>query len=763
MGSFSEILTSTIHAFMSGGDVDSPYFNDLYQKHRSDSAKVKESLSEAHFELLFAGKEEEYQHLLRISNSYKELVFNLNALTSCARTQWSLFIQHSQMPLQHRMSIMSIDNNPLSPTDISNRLQREVTEPPKSPVPNITVQAQTPMHSHSDSNVPPGGYGSIFTPSHARSSSMFQNVVHGESFLNFVYHLGPPIRNISDIMSNILADMPFDAAPEFYLRDTSRYSASLKTCLDQYSAIRVQSIASLYTSDTSGSKTPDIAADQEEIAASCGSFAYSLENLASELLTFLSVMEDYRGYLNQRRPRTWQWAKFWRSLNVDSASRTLSSMAHFFHRNDGVYDLAADGAVRMSFHNNAYDSTRHSRFGFVVWKGLRYFRHNDVKFGLKVGLGAIILGAPAVIPSTREVYQHWHLEWAVVTYSIMMNMSIGGTALTALPRAIGTTIGAVAAMAAWFLFPENPYALAIAGWLLSLPCFYIVLTWKDVPAFGRFVLLTFNLSCLYSYTLGKGGVIGEPGEIDGPIITEIAIHRCLSVVIGILWGIVITIYVMPLSARASLKNGLSKLWILLGLRWRADPLNSLARGDQVPKQYISANSESNLQNMVTLLESYLKFAPKEPRLKGPFPTDSYRKLLAWTRQIIDSYSSISVDISREPIASRLEAELLDRTLEERRELSSRIFLHFYVLGSALSMAMPLPERLPSVSHARDRLLMKINAFRDEQRSKGHLSEDGFVLFYMYSLVTMTIHDCILKMTQEVQYLFGIIDEEEFFI
>ena len=33
-----------------------------------------------------------------------------------------------------------------------------------------------------------------------------------------------------------------------------------------------------------------------------------------------------------------------------------------------------------------------------------------------------------------------------------------------------------------------------------MPCFHIILNWKQ-NTFGRFILLTYNLSCLYAYSL----------------------------------------------------------------------------------------------------------------------------------------------------------------------------------------------------------------------------------------------------------------------
>lgn len=57
----------------------------------------------------------------------------------------------------------------------------------------------------------------------------------------------------------------------------------------------------------------EMVADFEEVAASCGYFSFSLQDLASEMKVYLSLLEDLK-YEVEERPggRTWSWLKFWR-------------------------------------------------------------------------------------------------------------------------------------------------------------------------------------------------------------------------------------------------------------------------------------------------------------------------------------------------------------------------------------------------------------------------------------------------------------------
>jgi hypothetical protein len=58
----------------------------------------------------------------------------------------------------------------------------------------------------------------------------------------------------------------------------------------------------------------EVAADFEEVAASCGYFSSSLEDFSEDMITFLDVLEELKDNVNRYpRKRTWTWMKFWQS------------------------------------------------------------------------------------------------------------------------------------------------------------------------------------------------------------------------------------------------------------------------------------------------------------------------------------------------------------------------------------------------------------------------------------------------------------------
>jgi hypothetical protein len=217
-----------------------------------------------------------------------------------------------------------------------------------------------------------------------------------------------------------------------------------------------------------------------------------------------------------------------------------------------------------------------------------------VRFAVKVGIGASLYALFAFIPNTRPFYQHWRGEWGLLSYMLVCAMTIGASNTTGWARFIGTFIGAVIAVIVWAICQGNPFALAFLGWVVSLPCFYIIIA-KGKGPFGRFIMLTYNLSCLYAYSLSIKD--GDNDEDEGgvtPIITEIVLHRVVAVLTGVIWGMIITRVIWPISARQKFKDGLSLLWLRMGLIWKRDPLSTLLEGES-QHAYMNLREEFALQ------------------------------------------------------------------------------------------------------------------------------------------------------------------------
>ena len=325
-------------------------------------------------------------------------------------------------------------------------------------------------------------------------------------------------------------------------------------------------------------------------------------------------------------------------------------------------------------------------FGLRLWKALRIFRRDDTKFAVKVGVGAALYALPSFLITTRPIYRHWRGEWGLLSYMLVCSMTIGASNTTGFERFFGTCLGAICAIAAWTISHGNLFALAALGWMMAVWTAYIIVAQGKGPM-GRFIMLTYNLSALYAYSLSVRDGDNDDDEGGGsPVITDIALHRVVAVLsgkylglfpiwalisLGCLWGLIVTRLIWPISARRKFKDGLSILWLRMGLIWKRDPLTKLLEGD-APDSYMDLREEFALQQFLSRLESLRTAACSEFQLQGPFPGKAYGRVLKSTGRMLDAFHAMNIVISKDPKASKGEQELLRYTVDERRHLCTRI-------------------------------------------------------------------------------------------
>jgi hypothetical protein len=71
---------------------------------------------------------------------------------------------------------------------------------------------------------------------------------------------------------------------------------------------------------------------------------------------------------------------------------------------------------------------------YQLWKVSEKLRKPELKFGFKVGIGAVLLALPAFTERWRDGYTHWRGEWALLSYFVVIAMSVGATTSTGLWR-----------------------------------------------------------------------------------------------------------------------------------------------------------------------------------------------------------------------------------------------------------------------------------------------------------------------------------------
>lgn len=137
----------------------------------------------------------------------------------------------------------------------------------------------------------------------------------------------------------------------------------------------------------------------------------------------------------------------------------------------------------------------------------------------------------------------------------------------------------------WSIFPENPWVLSIFGFFYSIPCFYYIVAKPQNATSARFVLLTYNLTCLYWCVVTDSSLPADCADVfvslsynirqkDVPVF-DIAYQRALAVTIGVVWAAIVSRYWWPAEARRELSRALGELvtlcllhGMLLMLPWR---------------------------------------------------------------------------------------------------------------------------------------------------------------------------------------------------
>lgn len=410
------------------------------------------------------------------------------------------------------------------------------------------------------------------------------------------------------------------------------------------------------------------------------------------------------------------------------------------------------------------------KFFRKLYRSMAFLRYDDTKYAIKVGFGAALYALPAFIPGMRPIYSHWRGEWGLLSYMLVCSMTVGASNTTGYSRTLGTALGAVLACAAWEISNGGPFLLAFLGFLMAYWTAYIIVGQGKGPM-GRFIMLTYNISALYAYSLSVNDE-GTGDDSDGdeedsqrnPLIFSIAGHRFVAVLSGVIWALIITRLIWPISARQKLKDGLSLLWLRMGLIWKRDPLALFIEGEgevSTSHQYMNLREELQLQRFLAKLEALVDSATSEFELRGPFPKKEYSAILTSTGRMLDAFHAMNVVILKDLHASPGEEGLLRATLRERALLSSRISHLFSILASSMKLEyLVAPDASPGIADRREALLTRMFEHRGEMEAAGQAPKDeDFGLLYTFALVTGQLGLEMRSVMAMAEGLFGVIDEE----
>ncbi|KAI1303437.1 ribosomal protein L19 [Xylaria venustula] len=801
--SLGKMLSMISSGFLSGAEEDftSKSFTDASTTYTSTLSLMNKSARESKYEYYLLGKEQIYRRDKAVVKSMENLAQSIGGLRSAANTQFELLKEISTGPSA------SVPPSP-DPNVSSPIFGRSSSFKKGRPGRLSSIDEAPDERSDREDDSTPALNREPSSGLHS-SSSDFAPRSPSEIFELFIALLGPSMKSLVHTMAEILKQPPFDT-PSSPIELNENFKHSLGEAVSLYNESRGAALEELYKRiENARSASESIQADFEEVAAACGHFSFSLLSFADEMKKYLDALEELK-YTSEQERRTWSWLKFWNKIitlwksrkaaEADLENQALIKPVKRMRQSQmprGMPQVMTNRRETLRWSSTPADGWWDAivrSTSPAIWRFLNFLGRDDIRFGVKVGIGATLYAMFAFIPQTMEVYRHWRGEWGLLSFMIVCSMTVGASNATGLARFTGTVMGAAFVVINWLIADGNPVGLAILGWAVSFGAFYIMVD-RGNPAFGRFILLSYNVSSLYAYSLSQS--VEDDDDDEGgihPRIREIAFHRVVAVTIGIIWGLIICRLIWAMPARRKFREGLALLYLQMGLIWKRGPLAILLRNDATCTSYMKMGEQAAMQRYAAQLQTLRVAASNEYELRGPFPFARYGRMMASTQRILDAFHAMSLVTQKHGRLSEGEKALLNHTAEERAQLCARICHVFEVLASSVMLEYPLTDAIPSVMVIRDRLLGKIFRFRKEHNAgltkipgeetaeqsnnkvgvsstmlgaMGQvpdlgdvtLEEPDYALLYAYALVTGQVAKELKILEKELEGLFGRLDED----
>ncbi|UNI19433.1 hypothetical protein JDV02_005617 [Purpureocillium takamizusanense] len=757
--SLGQMLSVIASDFLQGAEDDPSSLAELAAAQKAYAAaypQVMTNLREAKFERYFLGQEKLYALERSTATAISTLAQSIGGLRSAAFAQSALL----------------------------KEIRGRTAQTPLSPAQRLISPLNSRSSSYTAASID-GDNGPYFGNKAGKAPLQTPT----DTFEVFVTMMGPHMEALADILSRVLRDPPFGDAPDYDVRVLDDFRFHLTDALSGFNLSRAAALSELYLLiDQSRSRSDKTKAEFEEVAAACGHFSFSLQSLGEEMSKYLDVVDDLK-YVSDRSKRSWRWLLWFRK----PSSRGLSMSALPYEPTDtsswikpikksavpkGIPESMVERRDTFAWKAAPEASRVLATISQHVLKFTRTLARDEIRFGLKVGIGASLWAMWAFIDATRDWYMYYRGEWGLLSFMIVCSMTVGASNTTGWARFLGTFFGAFFSVVNWNLSQGNAIALASLGALVAFWNFFLIVARGKAPL-GRMTLLAYNVSTLYAYSLSQklnddyGDDEGEGGR--HPLIIFIAEKRAMSVIAGILWGLIVCRLIWPISARQKFKEGMSMLYLQMGLIWRRGPLAILLRSD-CTQSYLRSGEQGALQRYADRLEALRQAAASEFELRGPFPFETCGRIMRSTNRILDGFYAMSLVTQLKGRLTPGERALLQYTAPERAVLCDRMCHVFQVLASSMMLEYPLTDAVPSVDGVRDRLLSKIFAFRNAQevlepglrRGEGSagdtgldivLEEKDYALLYAYALVTGQVAEELKVAEREMESLFGVLNEE----
>ncbi|CUA66706.1 putative membrane protein YGL140C [Saccharomyces cerevisiae S288c] [Rhizoctonia solani] len=634
-------------------------------------------------------------------------------------------------------------------------------------------------------------------------------------FGSLVDDVGPPMRKLSEVCVEALEQMSnaFQSVRHSDYNSEPSIFSQLKREIDQtlfkFESTSESAVMRLFRrgdgGDNGESQSNEALDKENETMLLVFFFIFTLKEFARDLMALTDVISAI--YITERaialEKSSWGW--IWRpslccfpgkrlrsawklgggseprlqsnagkrpGIRRQISSRLLQNVQNRVPLFPKVKPHAPNTALRLS----RTQLTTWGRIKQSIWALGQFFRQPEIKYSIKTGMAVAILAAPAFIESTRETFVEYRGEWALISCFVVLSPTVGGTNFLSLHRIMGTLIGATVAVIVFTLFKHQPVILVLCSFLYSLPCFYYIVNYPQYATSGRFVLLTYNLTCLFSYNSRDDNI---------PVLT-VAQHRATAVTIGVIWAFFVSKYWWPFEARRELGRVLSEFCLNIGWFYqclvssysvhpsvlqkiasgKGDSLIKLGNGqhdeDMNYPNHLRASikefmaMELHLQLKLIELQGLLAQTENEFRLKGPFPVALYRTILTSLQSILDMLHSLRCATTQEDWYTVVRRQFIIPVNSERRDMVGNVLLYFSTLSGAFQLKTPLPPYLPPAEQARKKLVDAVRQL-DVVKNK-NIKASKHLLFFAYVILMSGVIKELEFLGGTLQEAFGVIGE-----
>ncbi|KAJ5624640.1 hypothetical protein N7510_000949 [Penicillium lagena] len=742
-GTVTLMLMSITESFLRGSDheLQTAEFTNLSARHDKVFGQLKKLLEETRLEHYVAGTEREHYLEKYLVCFMQDITHSLGGLRSAVALQAKLLA-----PIKY------IRGAQPSYTGI------DLSIPTTTERPRLINQSQIVSQADAQGcdNEPSG-----LTPETEPDTSSTHSLA--EIFEILTSRLEVPIISHASTLKEIFTEVTFGPAPDHNIFINDGAYTRISEAVSVYREARNAVFSSICREWEMISVTEVNKAGREEMFAICEYFSVSLLELSMQLKELLSVLEKLQAEVDERPyGKSWDWLRpsWWRTdqehvrHHLDAASSSRHYRAEVNTRSSVRTPIAIDQPERQ-----LRGWTRYQRANGDAWGPFDIIRKDEIKFALKVGIGAALYALPSFIPVTRPFYLYWRGEWGLVSYMLVCSMTIGASNTTGFARLLGTCLGGLCSIGAWYIAGGDAFKLAMVGFIMALGPFYMIIAKGQAPM-GRFILLTYNLSVLYAFSHSQAD-IGDPDNGSEHLnITEIVLHRVISVISGCIWGIIITRGIWPIRARTKLNETLQSLWLRLVLIWDSEPLNTIFSADaSAPVLYMNPRDKIEIEHLLSQLEPLQTSARSEAELGDPFPDAAYSNAIRRTRDIVDNFYSMDLVLFDIPALSEGQISLLRYTVAARQQLSECISNLLAVIASSVQLEHTLSDFPTNVEDSRYRLLAQISQYRQDQRASPATNDEDYVLLYSYVVVSHQLSDEIAQIMAELGHIFPASDED----